>query len=347
MGLRMVRTLFALLSLAGLWLSAAMPAHAADVCPTARQQQFSPDIATRITAIACNENMLWYRPFIDANGRVASTTVSEGEADRLGDGTTETWRRVAGYWLDSGLLSRMAGFPGATDCAYAGSDRYPSPACRAFIIDQPWSAAFVSYVMTKAGVPGFRPSASHFDYVRDAYLHPDESAFLYLDPATARPAAGDLLCYVRMPGRTYGYAGLISALGAGSGSLSMHCDIVVAISPGNDGIAYTIGGNVQQGVTMRLLHVNRNGNFWGLPQRNAGDPVCSPDAPSSCNFNRQDWSVLLKLKSPSVLAQLTKTTYDSAQSQGVLPSPQVCCVNCVVGSDVPRCPDSQHPQHPR
>ncbi len=324
-----------------------MPVHAADVCPTARQQQFSPDIATRVVAIACNENVLWYRPFIDANGRIASTTVSEGEADRLGDGGTEAWRRVAGYWIDSGLLSGMGGFPGASDCAYAGSDRYPSSACRAFIIDQPWSAAFVSYVMAKAGVPGFRPSASHFDYVRDAYLHPDESAFQYLDPSSARPAAGDLLCYVRTSSRSYGYEGLVSSLGAGGGSLPMHCDIVVAANPDNDGLAYSIGGNVQQGVTMRLLHLNRSGNFWGLPQRTVGATACSPDAPSSCDFNRQDWSVLLKLKSPSALAQLPSPAYNGVPSRGVLqanPSPQVCCVNCVVGNNVPRCPDPQHPR---
>ena len=336
-----------MLSLAGLWLLAAIPVHAADVCPTARQQQSSPDLATRIVAIACNENMLWYRPFIDANGRVASTTVSEGETVRLGDGTTDTWRRVAAYWIDSGLLSRMEGFAGASDCAYAGSDRYASPACRAFIIDQPWSAAFVSYVMAKAGVPGFRPSPSHFDYVRDAYQHPDQSAFQYLDPVSGRPAAGDLLCYVRMYGRTYGYEGLISAIGAGSGSLSMHCDIVVAANPDNDGLAYSIGGNVQQGVTMRLLHLNRTGNFWGLPQRTIGAPACSPDALSSCDFNRQDWSVLLKLKSPSMLAQLPKADYNSVPSQAVLlanPSPKACCVNCVVGSDVPRCPNPQLPR---
>lgn len=343
----MVRALFSALGLTGLWLLAAIPVHASDVCPIARQQQFAADIATRIVAIACNENMLWYRAFIDANGRVASTTVSEGEASRLGDGATEAWRRVAGYWRDSGLLPRMEGFAGASDCAYAGSDRYPSATCRAFIIDQPWSAAFVSYVMAKAGVPGFRPSANHFDYVRDAYLHPDDSAFLYLDPATARPTAGDLLCYVRIPSRAYGYEGLMSALGAGNGSLSMHCDIVVAANPGNDGLAYSIGGNVQQGVTMRMLHLNRNGNFWGLPQRAAGSPACSPDAPSSCDFNRQDWSVLLKLKAPAVLAQLPARTYDSVPSQGVFPpnpSPQTCCVNCVVGSGVPRCPNPTHPR---
>lgn len=337
----MVLALLRVLSLAGLWLMAAIPVHAADVCPTARLQQSSPDIATRIVAVACNENMLWYRPFIDANGRVASTTVSEGEAARLGDGGTEAWRRVAGYWIDSGLLSRMEGFPGASDCEYAASDRPASSACRTFIIDQPWSAAFVSYVMAKAGVPGFRPSASHFDYVRDAYLHPDDSAFQYLDPASARPAAGDLLCYVRIPSRSYGYEGLASAITAGNGSLPMHCDIVVAANPGNDGLAYSIGGNVQQGVTMRLLHINRSGNFWGLPQRTVGASACSPDAQSSCDFNRQDWSVLLKLKSPSALALLSNSNYSNVSSRGVLqanPSSQVCCVNCVVGNDVPRCP---------
>lgn len=337
----MVRVVFRLLSLAGFWLLAAIPVNAADVCPTARLQQSSPDIATRIVAVACNENVLWYRPFIDANGRVASTTVSEGEAGRLGDGGTEAWRRVAGYWIDSGLLSRMEGFPGASDCEYAAADRPASSACRTFIIDQPWSAAFVSYVMAKAGVPGFHPSASHFDYVRDAYLHPDASAFQYLDPASARPAAGDLLCYVRIPSRTYRYEGLASAIAAGGGSLPMHCDIVVAANPGNDGLAYSIGGNVQQGVTMRLLHLNRSGNFWGLPQRTVSAPACSPDAVSSCDFNRQDWSVLLKLKSPSALALLPNPTYYNVPARGTLqanPSSQVCCVNCVVGNDVPRCP---------
>lgn len=314
----------------------------------ARQQQFSNDTAARISAIACNENLLWYRPFIDTDGRVASATVSEGEASRLGDGVTETWRRVASYWRESGLLWQMGGFPGASECGYAGADRYPSPSCRVFIIDNPWSAAFVSYVMKKADVPGFRASASHFDYVRDAWLRPDESPFLYLDPVTAKPAAGDLLCYVRIPGRAYGYQGLIAAIGTGNGSLNMHCDVVVAASPNNDGKVYLIGGNVQQGVTMRLLRVNRNGNFWALPQRLGVDPQCSPDTGSSCNFSRQDWAVLLKLKSPSALARLPRGMHDLSPSPGAMPmaAPQpACCVNCVVGADppVPRCPIPRNP----
>jgi len=316
---------------------AAGTVHAADVCPALRLQSASPDPATRIAAFACNENLLWYRPFIDANGRVASTTVAEAESSLLADHATETWQRVADYWRQSGLLPQMSRFPGAEACALAGHDIASAPACRAFVIDHPWSAVFVSYVMSKAFVPGFRPSATHFDYVRDALLHPDISPFLYLDPSTAKPATGDLLCAVRGgPGR--GYPGLVASIDGGGGSLNMHCDIVVGVNPGGDGKVYLIGGNVQQGVTMRLLNVNRLGNFWGLPQRSGTSSECSPDNIASCNFNRQDWAVLLKLKAPAALAQLTPAVPSSPQP-ATPEQPQKCCIYCVLGSPVPRCPN--------
>src|SRR6185312_1201327 len=54
--------------------------------------------AARIAALACRENALWYSPFIDANGRLASNTVSEAEGARLGDGATPAWMRVVEYW---------------------------------------------------------------------------------------------------------------------------------------------------------------------------------------------------------------------------------------------------------
>ena len=72
--------------------------------------------AARIAAIACRENALWYSPFIDANGRLASNTVSEAEAARLSDGATPAWMRVVEYWRGSELLTRMQQFAGASDC---------------------------------------------------------------------------------------------------------------------------------------------------------------------------------------------------------------------------------------
>jgi hypothetical protein len=325
------------------WLEVPV-AQAADQCPALSAQAVSTDTATRIAAVACSENLLWYRPFIDADGRIASTTVAEGESSLLADGMTPAWQRVAGYWRDSGLLGRMSRFDGAGQCAPPVIVGEASPWCRAFVIDHPWSAVFVSYVMAKAGVPGFRPSAAHFDFVRDAWLHPATSAFLSLDPATAAPAAGDLLCAVR-GGQPRGHAGLVAVIDAGDTALNMHCDVVVAANPGNDGKAYLVGGNVQQGVTMRLLHLNRLGRFWALPQRSGVDPPCSPDNAPSCNFNRQDWAVLLKLKPSSELARLPYLLPPVAAPMSNHAAP-ACCVNCVLGAPVPRCPDAQDAARP-
>lgn len=95
---------------------------------------------------------------------------------------------------------------------------------------------------------------------------------------------------------------------------------------------------MQQGVTMRLLHINQTGHVWGLKRRSAVDPVCSPDSEASCDFNRQDWAVLLKLKAPSALAQLPLAV-PAPTLPPTVPTSTSCCVYCVLGADppVPRC----------
>lgn len=313
----------------------ALPSMAADPCPLLRAQKASPDTATRIAAYACEENQAWYRPFIDVQGRVGGLRVHEAETSLLADGV-QVWRRVASYWNDSGLLSQAYGRAGASECAYAGTSQYPSPACRAFIVDTPWSAAFVSWVMRRAGLPGFTGSPSHVSYVRDAYRDPANNAYQVQDPRAGKPAVGDLLCYVRVASRTYGFGDLATLLSAASNDgLNMHCDIVVGASAGN--MAYMVGGNVQQGVTLRMLRLAPNGYFANLPMRGAGGAECTPDQPDQCDGNRQDWAVLLKLKPASELARLPQPVVlpPSPMLPGV--QGQQCCVNCVVGSGIPRC----------
>jgi hypothetical protein len=319
-------------------LALASSASASDQCPLLRSRQADPEIATRIAAVACDEHMDWYRPFIDSDGRLASSTVVEAESTDLQSGAGPAWLRVAAYWRDAGLLQQMGNHQGATECAYASSiGAIPAQACRGFVVDQPWSAAFISWTMQRAGVPGFLSSPSHFDYVRAARNNPHGSPYLFLDPQVTVPAAGDMLCYVRT-GRVYGYAGLTEAIDAGAKGLKMHCDIVVAASPGGDSKAYLVGGNVQQAVTMRVLNLNATGRFWNLPMRSQGDVACSPDAPAACNFNRQDWAVLLKLKTQAQLALMPPAR--------MLPPPRApssqptCCVRCVLGAvpEIPRCP---------
>ncbi|MGY0611755.1 DUF2272 domain-containing protein [Luteimonas sp. A501] len=308
-------------------------ARASDPCPLLRGQQAAPDVATRIAATACEEHQAWYRGFIDRDGRLAGSTVREAETARLANGQS-AWLRVAGYWHGSGLLWQVQQRAGAADCAAAG-DAYPSPGCRGFVVDTPWSAAFVSWVMRRAALPGFRASASHVDYVRAAYRDPDGSPYRIVDPHAARPARGDLLCYVRVPGRSYGFGGLATLLSAQDGGLGMHCDIVVSAAEAGDRTARLVGGNVFDGVTMRLLPLTEGGRFAELPLRGDDGVECSPDQPSACSANRQDWAALLQLRPPAELARLAPALPMSGPTPA--PTPQ-CCVHCVLGSGVPRCP---------
>lgn len=312
-----------------LWMGCA---KAADPCPALSQLQGDAQVATRIAAVACDESLRWNRPFIDADGRLASLVAYEAEASGLKDGAAP-WRRVAFYWQFSGLLPAMAFKDGASDCTYAAmSLSYPGMGCRGFVIDNPWSAAFISWVMQRAGVPGFRGSASHFDYVRAARKDSENSPYALVEPMSAQLHVGDLLCYVRS-GRVYGFAGLLKVIDGGNTGLPMHCDVIVAAG---DGKAYAIGGNVQQAVTLRLLNLNANGQLWGMPVRADGDVACSPDAQGMCNFNRQDWAAVLQLKPQDVLATLGPVAAPGAQSNP--PVAPACCVNCVLGSGMPRCP---------
>jgi hypothetical protein len=307
-------------------LGAAATARAADICPAGAGPDAS--YAARIARIACGENRLWYRPFITDEGRLASVRVSEAETYPLADGATPAWRRVVDYWRGSGLLPSAAGRPGAADCAVAAPMSSSASACRVFVIDTPWSATFVSWVLVSAGLPGFRASPSHYDFLRDAWGRPG-SPFRFVDPHAEAPAAGDLLCFARMPS-VFGPMGFRDYLANHpDGAMAMHCDIVVE-NVATTGRLYTVSGNVLQGVSLRILDVNHQGLLWNLPQRATGDMACQPESPSACNFNRQDWVALLKLKPlPPPPAAVP------AQ-----PSAPACCTACTLPMPpgVRRCP---------
>ncbi len=150
------------------------------VCQSVSRAEVSR--SARMAAVACVEYWRWNRAFIDANGKLANLPAYEAENNGLKDGGAP-WRRVAFYWQSSGLLPAMAFKSGATDCNYAAmSLSYPGLGCRGFIIDNPWSAAFISWVMQRAGVPGFQDSPSHFDCVRAARKNAN-SPYRYLSPS--------------------------------------------------------------------------------------------------------------------------------------------------------------------
>lgn len=275
--------------------------------PTASSYVPSGTPSQRILEIARRENRNWYSPFIAIDGGLRTLAVTEAERSRLNDGS-EAWQKVAEYWRDGNTLGEMVdgGRPGASACqsAFGMVTAGIRSDCRSFIVDTPWSAAFISYVMTKAQIPGFHTSPRHIDYIRDAFAN--RGPYFAINPGISRPQIGDLLCYVRLSRSIIGYDGLRAAFAANpSLNQASHCDVVVR-TDFNKHFIEAIGGNVENAVTLRKLQLDAQG-LLVLPrpvnlieQSEEGDieAGCSPDNESACGFNRQNWAALLRLRDP-------------------------------------------------
>jgi hypothetical protein len=150
------------------------------------------------------------------------------EDDRLGS------ERVAEYWR---VLDPKAELTGQ-DC------------------DDPWSAAFVSWVMIRAGVDPrqFTRSAAHRDYLRTIVAHAGDADFKFRPraPADYAPQPGDIICRGRGRHRDLtDFRGLPD-------DAALHCDIVVA----NAGSKLeSIGGNVRQSVSLSERDVDALGRI--------------------------------------------------------------------------------------
>src|SRR5690606_14044429 len=119
----------------------------------------------------------------------------------------------------------------------------------------PWSGAFISWLACEAGVPAFRRSALHHDYVEQAVAARagGHGPFVAHDLDEVVPAPGDLLCTAR------GGAEFSEVADVGSGpSRAMHCDLVVATEPSARRV-YAIGGNVANAVSLTVVATDAEG----------------------------------------------------------------------------------------
>lgn len=136
--------------------------------------------------------------------------------------------RVALYWTEG------VGKPGIT-----GKDR-----------NQFWSAAFISYVMLKAGAGAlFRRSDHHQAYIHAAMVAAREKSSSYgywgARLEDHAPQVGDLICAWRKKKISFEDA-------ENPGWYASHCDLVVART---DTTVTVIGGNVDQSVTKRTFRL--------------------------------------------------------------------------------------------
>lgn len=133
-----------------------------------------------------------------------------------------------------------------------GKPRLSGDDCR-----QPWSAAFVSWVMRTAGLPSslFPPADAHRDYLVPLIAQAQGNPGAVWVPHPIReysPKPGDLICANR--GR--GFYGEVAEELPQTLNPKLHCDIVVEIQGQS---LQAIGGNVRNSVSKTLLTLTPEG----------------------------------------------------------------------------------------
>lgn len=119
---------------------------------------------------------------------------------------------------------------------------------------EPWSAAFISWVMKEAGMGDrFSYSEWHATYIRNSILarRAQDPHFAYWGYRLSEraPQVGDLVGYARGGGTTYDYQPMV---------YPSHTDLVVAVRPGEIDV---IGGNVADSVTKKTLRTDAQGKL--------------------------------------------------------------------------------------
>jgi len=163
-----------------------------------------------------------------------------------------------GAWEDDGgsYSSRVNDYWRAV-----GQPRLDGLDCR-----QPWSAAFVSWVMQNAGVPEsqFPRSQAHGVYLA-SLIEDSPYSGRYFVPRRITdysPEPGDLICAYRAGSWADGGNGYASAWRLRSANT--HCDLVVAK---NGSTLEAIGGNVRNSVSRSTLELDGRGHIQPVPRR--------------------------------------------------------------------------------
>jgi hypothetical protein len=118
--------------------------------------------------------------------------------------------------------------------------------------DVPWSAAFISWVMKKAGAGNaFKYSAGHATYIKaakDNRIANNSNPFKAYRVSEMPPRVGDLVCKSRS-GSGASYDNIMPGM-------ATHCDIVTAVESNR---LATIGGNVSNSVGRTFVPINARG----------------------------------------------------------------------------------------
>ncbi|MEF8769613.1 MAG: DUF2272 domain-containing protein [Candidatus Accumulibacter phosphatis] len=229
-----------------------MPAQAPDEQPTAQETAPQADSPESPESPASPQLGYWrYKIIAAANAE----WVYFGQQTVVIDGDDESIPRV-GIWEDDDHdhSDRINQYWRAV-----GKYRLSGYDCR-----EPWSAAFISWIMQTAGVPKdlFPPSSAHRLYLNRllANAHDPFAVFMPHTIQQYKPQPGDLICATRSKVEPQE---LVETLPDSLNS-RLHCDIVVQT---NGRTLQAIGGNVRNSVSKTILTLSPDGYLQYAGQR--------------------------------------------------------------------------------
>lgn len=183
-------------------------------------------IAAALTALILLRSLTRKKGFKNKIAELAKQEFKKWGSGTIKEGNTKTIQSLRDYWQQGTKLNK--------------SDNY--------YINTAWSAAFISYIMRKAGAGDkFKYSTAHSDYINAAKQNRKNNikTFQAFRKNEMPVTVGDLICYPRTDGVTFDT----------NGGYYAHCDIVTEIRPGS---AITIGGNVSNTVNQTTYTLDSN-----------------------------------------------------------------------------------------
>lgn len=213
--------------------------------PASAEEDFAPSFALAVTPAD------WYEPaYVQPEEEAASLS---GLRQRIVDIANEEWAR----WGRGVRIETDSGMHGVL-AEYWETVLNAVAAKQAIRDGSPWSAAFISYVLRKAGAGNaFKYDTAHYAYVtaaKRARLKGDSSRFWAYDISAMRPELGDLVCRDRQAGGNCG--GTTYGNVDDGKTRPTHSDIVTEVRSGSITV---IGGNVVGPNCPRDKRGNRTG----------------------------------------------------------------------------------------
>lgn len=212
--------------------------------------------------------------FTDAVVSVCREELATFRDGQLKEIDEAVFRRVGDYWsklAEQPDFKVWKGYNGRSDCTFDANGKLVKNK------NQPWSAAFISFVAATAGAgANFHYGSSHSVYIVDALREAKKpfstAKFVARRHTEYAPKVGDLIACERRPDTAANYDTYLDFVKAGR--FEAHCDFVVGFDAEHKH-AITIGGNVGNSVAQKKWPLRAQGRLGDHdPRSETASVIC-------------------------------------------------------------------------